>query len=309
VRDTPGMPVSALHASEPAIYGRYGYGLASLELPITLSRGAALNAPALDGDAASVTTQLATVSDADTAQRMHDCHRAVVDTGGIVGAREYYARLCQSFPEWLRGKEPWRVLFAQRDGADIGFAMFRREAKWEAARAAGRLEVFVAVGAPATRLALLRRLVDFDLIGSIQLRTGSTDDPLLSWVGGPRSAAAVEMYDSLWVRLVDLPEALAARTWSAPCDVVVEVTDTYAPWNEGRWRIHADASGTASAERTDADADLRLPVEALGAAYLGGGNLAARAVAGLVTEARPGAAGELWRAMRADVAPAASMMF
>ncbi|GAB6986875.1 hypothetical protein [Nocardioides pyridinolyticus] len=85
------------------------------------------------------------------------------------------------------------------------------------------------MGEPATRLALLRRLVDFDLIGSVMLRTGSADDPVLAWVGGPRSAAAVETYDSLWLRLVDLPEALAARAWSAPCDVVVEVADAYAP--------------------------------------------------------------------------------
>ena len=309
VRDTPGTHISALHASEPAIYGRYGYGLASLELPITLSRGATLTAPGLDDAASTITTRMATVSDPDTPQRMHDCHRAVVDTGSIVGAPGYYERVCQMFPEWLRDKEPWRVLFAQRDGSDVGFAMFRRNAKWEQARPTGKLEVFIAVGEPATRLALLRRLVDFDLVGSVHLRTGSMDDPVLAWAGGPRSTSGVETYDSLWVRLVDLPEALAARTWSAPCDVVVEVADKYAPWNDGTWRIHADADGTAAAERTTADADLRLPVEALGSAYLGGGNLVGLARAGLVTEARPGAASELWRALRTDVAPAASMMF
>ena len=46
---------------------------------------------------------------------------------------------------------------------------------------------------------------------------------------GPRSTSDVGTYDSFWVRLVDLPEALQQRTWSAPCDVVVEVTDTDAP--------------------------------------------------------------------------------
>lgn len=309
VRDTPGTHVSALHASEPAIYGRYGYGLASLELPLTLGRGTTLTAPGLDEAAGTITTRMANASDPDTPQRMHTVHRAHPDNGSIIGAPSYYQRVCQSFPQWLRDKEPWRILFAQRDGEDVGFAMFRREAKWEAARPNGSLEIFIAVGEPATRLALLRRLVDFDLVGSVKLRTGSTDDPVLSWVGGPRSTSGVETYDSLWFRLVDLPEALAARTWSAPCDVVVEVADTYAPWNEGTWRIRAGADGTAVAERTDAEADLRLPVEALGAAYLGGGNLAALARAGRITEARPGAVSELWRALRTDVAPAASMMF
>ncbi|GAB6986874.1 hypothetical protein JCM10369A_33990 [Nocardioides pyridinolyticus] len=63
------------------------------------------------------------------------------------------------------------------------------------------------------------------------------------------------------------------------------------------------------ADGTAADADLRLPVDALGSAYLGGGNLVALARAGRIAEARPGAAAELWRAMRTDVAPAASIMF
>ena len=308
VHDTPGTFVSALHASEPAIYGRYGYGLATLEHPITLSRGTTLTAPGLEEEAGSVTTRMADVADPDSARRMHEVHRRYADGGAVVGAPEYYARLCQSFPEWLRDKEPWRLLVARRAGEDVGFAMFRREQKWESARPQGTLEVFLLVGEPATKLALLRRLVDFDLVGRVRLRTGSTEDPALAWAGGPRSTAGVETYDSLWVRLVDLPEALAARGWNAECDVVVEVADRHAPWNEGRWRIRA-TGGTATVERTDADADLRLPVEALGSAYLGGGNLVALARAGLVAEARPGAAGELWRAMRTDVAPAASMMF
>jgi GNAT superfamily N-acetyltransferase len=309
VRDTPGTHVSALHASEPAIYGRYGYGLASLELPITLARGTKLTAPGLEAEAGAVTTQLAATTDPRTPRRMHECHRQVADAGTVVGAPEFYERVCLQFPEWLRDREPWRVLFARRDGRDVGFAMFRRESKWEDARPAGRLVALLLVGAPAARLALVRRLVDFDLIGSVQLRTGSVEDPVFAWTGGPRAATKVETYDSLWIRLVDLPEALTARSWSTPCDVVVEVADKHAPWNEGRWRIHADGSGTASVERTDAEAELRLPVEALGSAYLGGGNLAALARAGLVAESRPGVASELWRALRTDVPPGASMMF
>lgn len=309
VRDTPGTPISALHASEPAIYGRYGYGLASLETPITLSRGTTLTAPDLDEAAASITTRMATISDPGVPERLREVHLATAEPGTVVGAPEYYQRLSQMFPEWLRDKEPWRVLFAQRDGRDVGFAILRRHQKWEDARPSGKLEVFIVVGEPATRLALVRRLVDFDLTGSVHLRTAGVEDPVLAWVGGPRSTAGVETYDSLWLHLVDLADALAARTWSAACDVVVEVTDEHAPWNAGRWRIVAEADGTANAARTDADADLLLPVSALGSAYLGGRNLVGLARAGLVTEARAGAARELGRAMRTDVAPAAAMMF
>ena len=62
-------------------------------------------------------------------------------------------------------------------------------------------------------------------------------------------------------------------------------------------------------EPTDAPVDVTLPVSALGAAYLGGGNLVAMLRAGLIGERRQGAVAELSRAMRTDVAPTAAFMF
>jgi hypothetical protein len=90
---------------------------------------------------------------------------------------------------------------------------------------------------------------------------------------------------------------------------VIEVADTMAPWNDGRWRVRAGEAGEATVEKTAAESDVRLRVDALGAAYLGGGNLAAQQRAGLVTERRKGAVAELWRAMRTDVAPTAAFGF
>jgi GNAT superfamily N-acetyltransferase len=304
-----GIAVSTLHASEPAIYGRYGYGLASLEHEITFTRGTTLTAPHLEEAAAAVTTRLTTVSDPGVADRMHDVHSRTAELGSVVGELGYYERICLQLPEHLRDKESWRVLFARRDGEDVGWAMFRRQQKWEKSRPAGEASVWAVVGEPVARLVLLRRLLDLDLIGTVQVRTVGLDGPMVTWAGGPRATADVGTFDSLWVRLVDLPAALQQRSWSAPCDVVVEVTDRTAPWNEGRWRVRSDGSGAASVERSDAEAELQLGTEALGSAYLGGGNLVALHRAGLVAERRSGAAAELWRAIRTDVVPGAAFMF
>ncbi len=309
VRKEDGAHVSALHASEPAIYGRYGYGMASAELHVTLGRGTRLTAPHLEELVARTTTQLTSAAVPDVSKRMRECHLAQAELGSVVGDAGYYARICLERPDQLRDKEPRRVLFARRDGNDVGFAMFRRTHKWEKARPAGELAVWAVVGDPAARLALLRRLVDFDLMGTVKVHTVGVDDPLIHWAAGPRATSDVETYDSLWVRLVDLPGALQARAWSAPCDVVVAVEDTHAPWNAGTWRVRAAADGAATVERSTAAADLRLPVSALGAAYLGGGNLVTLERAGLVEELRRGAAAELWRAMRTEVAPTAAVGF
>ncbi len=309
VHEEEATHVSALHASESAIYGRYGYGLASLELEVTLSRGTTLTAPHLADAAAEVTTHLVTVSDPDVAKRMRECHLAAADLGSVVGEPGYYTRICQQLPERLRDKEPRRVLFARRDGVDVGFAMFRRTHKWERARPAGELSVGAVVGDPTAKLALLRRLLDFDLMGVVKIGTVGVDDPLLLWAGGPRATSDVATYDNLWVRLVDVPQALQDRAWAAPCDVVVEVADSAAPWNDGTWRVRADDTGAATVQRTTAESDLSLGADALGAAYLGGGNLIALHRAGLVAERRRGAVAELWRSMRTDVAPTAAFGF
>ncbi len=309
VRDQPGVHVSALHASEPAIYGRHGYGLASLEHEVTLGRGATLTAPHLDEAAAGVTTALHTVSEPEVPDRLRRCHLAVAEPGAVVGEEGYYRRVCTDRPEELRDKEPTRVLFARRDGADVGFALFRRTHKWERGRPSGELSIPFLVGDAAARLVLLRRLLDFDLIGTVKVHGVGADDPLLLWAGGPRSASDVATYDSLWIRLVDLPAALSARTWSARCDVVIEVSDPAAPWNDGCWRVIVDEHGAATVVRSVEPADLRLPVSALGGAYVGGGNLVALQRAGLVLERRRGAVAELWRALRSDVAPSAAVGF
>ena len=71
--------------------------------------------------------------------------------------------------------------------------------------------------------------------------------------------------DGLWARLVDVGEALSARSYATDGAVVFDVRDEFCPWNEGRWRL---ADGTA--KRTTAAPQLRCDVNALGAVYLGG---------------------------------------
>jgi GNAT superfamily N-acetyltransferase len=305
-----GGHLSALHASEPQIYGRHGYGLASLELQVELGRGTTFTAPHLDDEAAQITTRLHTITDDGIAARRRQVDRDLLDTsvGTILGDEEFYEMLCHLTPEERRDGEPPRILFATRDGSDVGYVAFKRTHKWPNARAAATVDVRPVSGGPATRLALLRRVVDLDLAGSITVDGISASDPLLSWVQGPRALRDLHPYDSLWVRLVDLPAALAARGYDEEADVVVEVTDVAAPWNAGRWRIRVK-DATAEATRTDDDAELTLSVSALGAAYLGGTNLAELARAGVVAEHRPGAARDLWRAFRTDVGPWAARGF
>jgi Acetyltransferase (GNAT) domain len=56
----------------------------------------------------------------------------------------------------------------------------------------------------------------------------TTDGTLDALLAGPRLARVV-MAPNLWVRLVDVPAAPAARTYTAPLDAVLEVDDAFCP--------------------------------------------------------------------------------
>ena len=238
-----GTAISALHASEAAIYGRYGYGIAVLTHQVDLGRGTTFTAPHLEDEVAGITTQLVTMSDPGVAERMRACQLAHAGDfpGTIVGSADFFSLMSLEPPEQLRDKERRRIIFAIRDGEDIGFTGLRREHKWQSARPSGTVVVGTFTGGPAARLALARRVVDLDLMGTTKLENIGADDPILGWVGGPRGTGDIKTWDSTWVRLVDLATAWPLRAYEADCDVVVEVEDRYAPWNAGRWRLTASA--------------------------------------------------------------------
>jgi predicted acetyltransferase len=74
-----------------------------------------------------------------------------------------------------------------------------------------------------------------------------------------------ELNDGVWVRLVDVEAALAARSYEGDGEVVLEVSDTFCPWNEGRYAVSA-----AGVERVERSPDLGVDVTSLGSVFLGG---------------------------------------
>jgi len=134
------------------------------------------------------------------------------------------------------------------------------------------------------------------------------DDPLRWQLAEPRRLRTTRHADHLWVRILDVPRALAARSYAAPVDVVFEVHDEFFHDCGGRFRLHAGTDGTVC-ERTDAEADLALEAPDLGAAYLGGVRFATLARAGRVFERSPGALAQADAAFAAEPLPYCSTDF
>ena len=188
------------------------------------------------------------------------------------------------------------------DGPD-GYAVFRvRPAPLEHGPVAGHRPARARPASPAANAALWRTLLDLDLVAEVGYCNLALDDPLPLLLLNPREVIT-GVGDQLWLRLIDLPRALAARRYSAPSSVVLEVTDAFCPWNAGRWRLDVGADGAASVAPSTADAELRCDVADLAAAYLGGTRLTALAAAGRVQELRPDALVSASRAFAGDAEP------
>ncbi|WP_028813436.1 GNAT family N-acetyltransferase [Streptomyces flavidovirens] len=302
-----GEPLALLTASEPAIYGRFGYGAATQQLSAEIDTARVrLDVPAGTDD---VRLRFAKPADArDACEAVYA--RNVPGRPGMLARRPHWERMPLIDPESDRdGASPLRCVLAERGGQDgepadvVGYARFRFKPEWKWAGSDGTvvLRDLEALD-PAAYAALWRFFFDMDLTSKIRMRNRPVDDAWQHLVSDIRRCD-VRLRDSLYVRLVEVGAALEARAYQAPVDVVFEVTDAFCPWNEGRWRLTGDAKGGASCKRTDEAAELALSVRELGAAYLGGVSLASLAAAGRVRELRPGALAEASVAFGAGAAP------
>jgi len=275
-------PVSLLFAAEPGIYGRFGYGLAARSTTLTIPRRAALRPVATDG----LSVRLETVDADHHADLVAGLH-ASIDRPGWVTRHSDAARRTRviNSPLFAEGRETQRILIAERAGAPVGYAMFRRKAHWtDSGSPAYEVQVVESVTPDAAIAHLIwSRLLDLDLTTTVVTGMLALDDPLLSLLVDIR-AANPTWSDQLWLRLLDVPTALAGRRYQAPLDVVIELTDAELPTNAGRWQLQAAPFAPARVQRTDREPELRLDVRELGAAYLGGTSLGELAGAGLVED-------------------------
>ena len=236
---------------------------------------------------------------------------------GLFGRNDtWWRRAIHDPAEERKGASPLRCLLAEDGSGPRGYALYSGVDHWAEFLPENVLTVreLMAVD-PAASAALWTDLLSRDLTSEFRVERRPVDDPLLYQLADPRRARA-QLNDGLWVRIIDVPAALAGRRYSGPVDMVIEVRDQILPSNAGRWRLTTTGDGlgggsglAASCVPATSAADLALDVTELGAAYLGGTRLGALAGAGLVAELRPGAVRQLSAAMSWDPAPWCPLVF
>ena len=292
-----GEPIAYLWASEDALYGRFGYGIASftgsIELPLERSAfhpgapaPAARFRPADMDEAIQVFSRIQ--------RRAAEQH-----PGMFVRTPEWWRHKRLPDPEAYRegGGEMIRVLL-ELDGRPAGYALYRLHWAHDGGIASGFVNVIEAVGdSREATAALWRYLLDTDWMASAKAHLLPLDHELLLLLAEPRQAR-FRFRDGLWVRLVDVEAALRARVLNEAEPITISVRDEFCPWNDGTWLVTPDG-----AERTDREAEIALPIAALGSAYLGGFSFAELLRASRIEERRAGAVSRADALFRADRYP------
>jgi predicted acetyltransferase len=288
-----GEPLAALWASEGSIYGRFGYGLGSLsgDMEIPKVDGAFVRPVRWEGSIRLVGRDEAL----GLFPRVFD--RVVASTPGMLArSHQWWDKRVLADSEWRRGgggELSFAVL--EPDGEPEAYAIYRLNFSYTDGVPTGKTVVVEAMGTtPGASAAIWRYLLDIDWMVTVEARLLPLDHPLFLLLLDP-NRMRFRVGDGLWVRLVDVGAALAARSYAGDGGLVFEVADEFCGWNEGRWAL--DGS------RTTAAPDLRLSVDALGCVYLGGFSFAELLRAGRVEEATPGAVARADALFRTDAKP------
>jgi predicted acetyltransferase len=280
-----GEPLAILWASEGSIYQRFGYGLASLHMRLSIERDrSAFRLPHTPAG----TIRMVEV---DEAKRLFppifDALRP--------GRSGFFARTPAFWdtgffhdPEhWRRGaSQAWHVVH-EVAGKPDGYARYRVKDEWgdSGSKSAVVLSELMATN-PAAHLDLWRFLLDIDLMARLDAWNVATDDPIALAIAEPRRLG-MRLGDALWLRIVDLSSSLAGRRYRTDGRLTFEVTDEFCPRNQGRWTLSVEA-GVPLVEPGATPPDVACDVTDLAAAYLGAFTFRQLADTGRARELQPG---------------------
>ncbi|WP_416981253.1 GNAT family N-acetyltransferase [Streptomyces sp. T028] len=292
--------LSVLLSSQATIYGRFGYGPATYTARLTVPRHeaalavprarAVAGAPATGSDNGSVEV-LRRAECGEILEEVYDRYRRA-QPGALSRPHRWWA---------LRAGQPPispapRYVAVHRDAAGVpdGYASYSIES--------GALTVDETIATDdAVFTALARFVLGHDLVSRVVFRHVPPDHPLRWQFADFRAGEVSGAMDWLWVRLLDVPRALAARGWFMDGELVLDIDDPFLGEHDRYLLTIRD--GKADCVPTDREPDLSLDIGDLGSVYLGGTAPSTLVRAGHIRAHRPGAAALADALFRAERSP------
>jgi predicted acetyltransferase len=251
-----GIAVSLLTASEGAIYGRFGYGIATEHREVEITRRrAAFRADVPDP---------AGVRQVDTAELRRlapEIHaRWAAQTPGALSRTDRWWDVHLADREWNRGGATALFHLVHPDG----YLSYRLD------RATRTCRIWeIATASDDAYIALWRTVLALDLVETISARSLTAAEPLQFLLADPRQVRTVGQWDGVWARVLDVPAALSARRYATEVDVVLDVRDPFLD-RGGRFRLRGGPEGAECAPAGRGAPVVGIEAAALGSLLFGG---------------------------------------
>ena len=297
-----GDVISGLWASQSHLYGRFDYGLSinSYDWEIDPSFGEFSHFPAANANNADIKVSFIDADEAEVVlpgiyERMH---RQTTGSVNRTSGRWRY----QLFDEERvrQGASPLFFAVCEEAGEQTGYVSYRMRRQGDSDM--GTLEVVEQVSATeVAHAAIWRFLLDFDLVGNITAINRPSDDSLWWMLSDPRRLRR-KSHDALWVRLLDIPKALEARTYNSDGILKIGLVSDVQPESAGTYVIEIDDSRGSVKKTTDKPDVVMTPAD-LSALYLGGISSGPLFEAGRINEITTGSLAKLTGMFNTDSAP------
>ncbi|HEX5730176.1 GNAT family N-acetyltransferase [Microbacterium sp.] len=271
-----GVAIAGLTVSEATIYGRFGFAPATFGTDWSIETKRALwIGPRPDG-------RLDFVSRDQLRDQLAELHGRVRRSrpGEIEAWPGLWRRMSGTAPGQEDSAKVRGVRYADAAGTTRGIAVYRLGSEGPDFTKHDLELHYLLSETPDAYAALWRFALEHDLVSVVKAHLRSVDEPL-RWMIADQRGATVETSEHGWLRVLDVPTVLAARTYSSPVSITLRVTDPLGI-ADGTWELRVDGSGTAEVTPVRSEADVTLSVNALSSILLGGVRAATLRDAGLL---------------------------
>ena len=277
-----GETLAALWSSDPRIYGRFGFGISTLMEDWSIGRHDTTfsDPPVPRGRIKFVQPGQAEPVFASVYEQVWPFRSGMMSRN--TSAWEYF--LADDEEDRHDATRFFHAVY-EVDGRPEGYILYRGGRGHHAdARGELRVKELLGVTDEATS-ALWSYCLSMELIARFRISNRPVDDPLPWMLANPRGLDR-RPGDGIWLRLVDVPVALAGRRYLTEGRLVLEVRDEFCEWNAGRFALTGGPDG-AECYPTGATPDLVVSAADLGAAYMGAVTLSTLHRAGRITARDP----------------------
>ena len=283
-------PLSGLTASEGGIYRRFGYGVAVRFHSVRIDARRSAEVARVADDEVGGRMRFVTEDEAaKVLPAVWDSHWRRTP-GEIDRTPGFWVEEALDSEHARAGASARYVaVHDDEDGRPDGFVVYRIAQDFGEGGTNHEARVLlVAAASDAVEAALLRFVLDIDLIGTLTANV-PVDFPLRWRLADPRALTVDAERDMLWFRPLDVAACLTARTYAADGELVLQVDDARRDVG-GRFRLVAGPDGAECTRvHAGAAADLTLTVADLGSLLAGGTTWRTLQRAGRIAEQAAGA--------------------